>query len=228
MSNFYKMLSKDVVAYYEKDYDSFQADRIFSNTHSRTDNAEISRLLQIFIKENSSILDIGSGSCQWASSLIDKISVYHAIDVSNHLLDTAVKKYGSKINPINCNIFNTDNKFIFLKKQFDTVLFSFFLSHFDDNDIQNLMTRVSSYTDNIIIIDSYQNEKRWKYHGLQFIQRKLPSGDIIKIPKRYFCLKDIKSYGEDILFRTEIAYAGKYWMLAILKRKPAANRKGVY
>ena len=215
MNDIQLMLSDEVMAYYENEYDTIQASIILNNQSTFLESELIGRELQKYIPKNSKIMDIGSGSCQWFKFIAENVSEYKAIDSSKVLLLKAKWKYGGKIKLIHCDIFE-DNIISKIVGNSEIILLSFFLSHFSDYTVISLLKNLAFYQKPIIIIDSIQHPHRIKFKGLKLIDRKISGGNIAKIPKRYFRVEEIINFSIQSAQSNSFLLKGEHWFLSIL------------
>ncbi len=164
----------------------------------------------------NSVLDIGAGKGFWIDSFIERVNYYIAIERGEKnclYLQKKYLNYSDKVKIINNDIFRTDFKDL----NASTLIFSFFISHFQISTIINLLRHIRNSFKyyNILILDSCWSENRRNYLDKnQPVKqsRKLPNGSIIEIPKRYIKEKDIIRIASEMGMNYEIKYWDNYWL----------------
>jgi len=200
-------------------YNSVNSKIYRSLDYFKTRENEISKLLQDSI--GKSILDIGAGDGFWVEHFIDKINVYIAVEQSNNncqSIETKLCSCEKEIHILNVNAF----QFEYSNIDVDTLLFCFFISHFDISSIIKLIQKINQNVNfnKIIILDSFWSEHRKiKYidNNLQLQKRIInKNGDTVEIPKRYITIEDLHELSSAMKMKQEIKYIDEYWCFALL------------
>lgn len=212
------MLSEEVQGYYGNEYLYYQSQVINKNDTFLGDKEMIFN----FIKNQKiigSILDVGAGSCQWYSFFNEKISDYYAIDSNKKALEQAPKN--AKLTTINQNVFDENfNLTEVIKKPINNLLFSFFLSHFSDDQIAELCNKLG-VIDYILIIDSFWGDKHKQKYAtkeISTIPRKTSHNTIINLPKRFFDKGDLDTLGNKLGYKVSNIQLGNYWFVCLMEK----------
>lgn len=218
LNDFEIMLNNEIQSYYGNEYLTYQKSIIEKNDKFLQDRLMISR----FIKKSNvtgNIIDIGSGSCQWFQFFEKDISLYYAVETNSTSLSFAPQN--EKLIPINKNIF--DNEFnlrMAINAEIDYAFFSFFLSHFSDNTIHKLFTKLQTINSLMIVDSFWSSDHKIKYiaKDLRYITRKLP-GKEIQLPKRFFEFSDLEKLAQAFGFKITNFEQGNYWFACAMKKK---------
>lgn len=211
-SSIEKMLSPEIQNYYAEDYYNFQ--RVVNNKNKalQIDNEQIGQIL-LSLPIEKTLVDIGAGNAQWFPFLSPRVNNYIAIDVNTtglNLLPT-----NSKIKPITANVFELD--FNSLTDRADnTILFSFFWSHFSDDAITQLLNKLS-IGKNVIIIDSFWSQPLKDKHlikDLKEVRRNTINRTRIHMPKRFFEREDVDYLAKRCGYKVDLFRSFNYWFIA--------------
>lgn len=213
-----QMLSPHVQQYYGNEYLGYQSQVIKSNGKFQEDQ----KMIVDFIKQRNfkgNILDIGAGSCQWFSAFEQTISHYYAIDTNKTALELTPRHH--KITTINQNIFDDNFSIVeVIKDPIHLILYSFFLSHFSDEQISQLINKIKDVK-HIIIIDSFWGEKhqqKYTSKDLSNIERKTSKETTIELPKRFFDRNSLEILCKKLGFEISSIETGSYWLICLVTR----------
>jgi len=208
------MRSKDIQKYYGYDYMVWQRAAIQNNQIIQKDIETVQALLKRYI--NGIVVDCGSGDCQWFENIEQLVTEYRAIDINGDALKKCENL--SKVKIYQEDIFNlTDQHPVFTDA--DCAIFSYFLSHFSDSQIKNVLQLVKNIN-TIIIIDSILTPttcRKLAKQQLSIIHRRTSETAYVTLPKRYFSREDCSN-----LFATEKkklveVWVGNYIHVSVLK-----------
>ncbi len=218
MSDIEAMLTDKIQGYYGGRYLSHQKKVIEKNEKFLEDGLMINRFLsESNIKGN--LVDIGSGNCRWFSLLENNVNHYYGIDTNGVALSLAPKR--TKLTTINKNVFQDKFKLSdSTKSSIDIALFSFFLSHFSDTSIQNLIGKLEAIN-SIIIIDSFwgiKHKEKYITKELRDVKRMTSENEFINLPKRFFEYNDINSLFNPFGYTISKFQQGHYSFICMIKK----------
>jgi len=218
MNDIEQMKQASVIEY----YNSIDSKAYRSLDYFKVRESEISKLLQSSIGKK--VLDIGAGDGFWLKHFVDIIDVYTAVEQGNVnciLIEKSLCIYGKEIHILNANAFNFD----YININADTLLFCFFISHFNFSSIIKLIQRINLNVrfSRIIILDSFWSE----YRKNKFINNELhlqkratkENGDTVEIPKRFISIEDLWKLSSVLKMKLEIKYSDEYWCFAMLTKE---------
>jgi phospholipid N-methyltransferase len=209
MNDIKLMKSNEVKSYYDS---SFTMPCYKSLEYKvRLDN--INSLYKRHITKN--VLELGAGKGYWIDSFIMDVESYTAVEIGKQnceYLERKLSIYSKNIKIINDDVFCLDFKNIFAS----TLIFSFFISHFQNQTIIDLLKKIIEHIQigNILVLDSNWSdfrEKNFRSKDYCFQERLLPNGDIVKIPKRYIDENDIIEIANALNMSYKIRFWDKYW-----------------
>ena len=213
------MLSPEIQRYYSEEYEAFQGNVNEQNillVEDRTVFADF--LLRLTISGN--LLDIGSGNCQWYPFLKDKVTGYFAMDVNEAALGQLRSE--ALIKTIHADIFAEECDLRQLTGMpMQIGLFSFFFSHFSDDDLHGLLKKLVDLPQ-LIIIDSYWSTPLKAKHlvkDLREVRRNTVSRRRIAMPKRFFEMEDISRLLYPYGYEIADFNIGNYWFCCLASKR---------
>jgi broad-specificity NMP kinase len=216
MNDIKLMLNEDVQGYYGNEYLNYQKNAIESNDKFIADRLMVAKFISS-LELTGNIIDIGSGQCQWFYLFEKTANHYFAVEANKIALSLAPKN--AKLTIINQNIFDHEfNLRQTIKGQIEIAFFSFFLSHFSDNNIQALLNKLQPIN-SLLIVDSLWSEKhKEKYltKKLTRIKRKTSEKGSIDLPKRFFDYSDIEKLVKPFGYTIEKFHEGNYWFACFI------------
>lgn len=211
---------KSVVNYYDKEYLKYQQEQMNLIGLRYERDQIIKTLRDLNLK---SILDLGAGSGFWLDLYYDTVQNYCAIERSKNGCDAIEEKFKSKIKNlkiVNGSFFEVDFKTFQI---YDTLIFSFIISHFSNNTISNLIMKIRKDVEikKIIVIDSIWSplrKKKYDTNKLEIRERDLADNHKISIPKRFIDKNDLDVISKNINCSNKILFEGEYWFIALLEK----------
>lgn len=202
-------------------YNSVDSKTYRSLDYFKTRENEISKLLKDSV--GKAVLDIGAGDGFWLKYFIDKIDTYIAVEQGEEnclLIKKYFHSYKKKITVLNVNAFQFDYENI----DANTLLFCFFISHFEFSSIIKLVQKINLKINfsKILILDSFWSE----YRKNKFIDNKLKlqkrivnkNEGVIEIPKRFITMEDLDELSSVMKMTLETKYSDEYWCFALLTK----------
>lgn len=218
MDDINRMLSLEVQNYYGNQYQSFQKRVVDTNPLLTQDRERIMDLI-VGADIHGDLLDVGAGNCQWFPAIEPTIDRYFALEANATALSLC--PVNPKLFKILGNGFDTDfsfgNRF---ERGLQTVLFSFFLSHFTDSTISALLKKLQ-FAESLLIIDSYWGDihkSKYVTKDWHIVDRKMSKQDYVELPKRFFDETDLQRILADVDFSICDFYRGNYWFGCFSKR----------
>ncbi len=206
-----------------QDYQSNEYITYLNSVINRNDKFSEDRIMVIdFISKlnlKGNIIDIGSGNCQWFKYFENSIDHYYAVEANNIALSLAPRH--NKLITINQNIFDKEfelSKAIPLK--IDYAFFSFFLSHFSNSAINNVIDKLVG-VNTFLIVDTLCSEKhkvRYKTKELKIVRRKISMESYMVLPKRVFEFRDLEKIGTTFGFNIANYIVGNYWFACKMQK----------